>query len=243
MQDAGRHLRDRRLRPRASWRPTRISTSWSCAPKTPGPRRAGAGRGDPVPAVGRQGRRRARRPLVRPGAVAAGARSGGRHRAARRALPDRRRGAGRQASWTRSARASPRPPPRTSWPACAPSRRARHSRFGDTIFLLEPDLKNGPGGMRDLCVGRWAAMARFGTSDPRELQAKGVMTGRLAAAFTAATEWLLRVRIADARARPGAGRTTCASRCRRRSRRCSAPTRSDRRRRHPPGGRTRRSRR
>jgi [protein-PII] uridylyltransferase len=74
--------------------------------------------------------------------------------------------------------------------------RERHSRFGDTIFLLEPDLKSGPGGMRDLCVGRWAAAARFGTSDPRELQAKGVMTGRLAAAFTAATEWLLRVRIA-----------------------------------------------
>ena len=74
--------------------------------------------------------------------------------------------------------------------------RARHSRFGDTIFLLEPDLKNGPGGMRDLCVGRWAAQARFGTSDPRELQQKGVMTGRLATAFTAATEWLLRTRIA-----------------------------------------------
>ena len=74
--------------------------------------------------------------------------------------------------------------------------RARHSRFGDTIFLLEPDLKNGPGGMRDLCVGRWAAMARFGTSEPRELQAKGVMNERLAIAFQAAQEWLLRVRIA-----------------------------------------------
>ena len=71
----------------------------------------------------------------------------------------------------------------------------RHSRFGDTIFLLEPDLKNGPGGLRDLCVGRWAAMARFGTSDPKQLLAQGVMTGRLAQAFTAATEWLMRVRI------------------------------------------------
>jgi [protein-PII] uridylyltransferase len=71
----------------------------------------------------------------------------------------------------------------------------RHSRFGDTIFLLEPDLKNGPGGMRDLCAGRWAAMARFGTSNPGELQKQGVMTGRLATAFTAATDWLLRVRI------------------------------------------------
>ncbi len=74
--------------------------------------------------------------------------------------------------------------------------KARHSRFGDTIFLLEPDLKNGPGGMRDLCVGRWAAAARFGTSDPTALQAQGVMTGRLAQAFTAATDWLLRIRIA-----------------------------------------------
>jgi [protein-PII] uridylyltransferase len=74
--------------------------------------------------------------------------------------------------------------------------KARHSRFGDTIFLLEPDLKNGPGGMRDLCVGRWAAMARFGTSDPKELLAQGVMTGRLAQAYIAATDWLMRVRIA-----------------------------------------------
>jgi [protein-PII] uridylyltransferase len=73
--------------------------------------------------------------------------------------------------------------------------KARHGRFGDTIFLLEPDLKNGPGGMRDLCVGRWAAMARFGTGEPRELQAKGVMTERVATAFQAARSWLLRTRI------------------------------------------------
>jgi [protein-PII] uridylyltransferase len=71
----------------------------------------------------------------------------------------------------------------------------RHSRYGDTIFLLEPDLKNGPGGLRDLCVGRWAAMARFGTSDPKQLLELGVMTGRLATAFTAASEWLMRTRI------------------------------------------------
>jgi [protein-PII] uridylyltransferase len=74
--------------------------------------------------------------------------------------------------------------------------KSRHSRFGDTIFLLEPDLKNGPGGMRDLCVGRWAAMARFGTSDPRTLQSLGVMTERLVTAFEAARDWFLRVRVA-----------------------------------------------
>ncbi len=73
--------------------------------------------------------------------------------------------------------------------------RSRHSRFGDTIFLLEPDLKNGPGGVRDLCAGRWAALARFGSGSPRVLQELGEMSARQASAFESAREWLLRVRV------------------------------------------------
>ena len=72
----------------------------------------------------------------------------------------------------------------------------RHSRFGDTIFLLEPDLKSGPGGVRDLCAGRWAAFARFGTGDPYALRDLGQMSPRQAAAFETARDWLLKVRIA-----------------------------------------------
>ena len=34
--------------------------------------------------------------------------------------------------------------------------RTRHLRFGDTIFHLEPNLKDGPGGLRDLHVSRMA---------------------------------------------------------------------------------------
>jgi len=33
--------------------------------------------------------------------------------------------------------------------------RTRHLRFGDTIFHLEPNLKEGPGGLRDLHLARW----------------------------------------------------------------------------------------
>jgi [protein-PII] uridylyltransferase len=33
--------------------------------------------------------------------------------------------------------------------------RTRHLRFGDTIFHLAPNLKEGPGGLRDLQVARW----------------------------------------------------------------------------------------
>lgn len=33
--------------------------------------------------------------------------------------------------------------------------RARHSRFGNTLFHLEPNVKDGPGGLRDFDVTRW----------------------------------------------------------------------------------------
>ncbi len=72
----------------------------------------------------------------------------------------------------------------------------RHSRFGDTIFMLEPDLKNGPGGIRDLCVGRWATQVRFKTADPQKLHDMGEMSARQAAAMEAARDWFLRVRTA-----------------------------------------------
>jgi [protein-PII] uridylyltransferase len=73
---------------------------------------------------------------------------------------------------------------------------SRHSRFGDTIFMLEPDLKSGPGGIRDLCVGRWAAQVGFKTADPQKLYEMGEMSARQAAAMEAARDWLLRVRTA-----------------------------------------------
>ena len=35
--------------------------------------------------------------------------------------------------------------------------RARHRKYDDTIFHLEPNLKDGPGGLRDYHVCRWLA--------------------------------------------------------------------------------------
>jgi [protein-PII] uridylyltransferase len=72
----------------------------------------------------------------------------------------------------------------------------RHRTFGDTIYLLEPDIKSGPGGYRDLCVGRWAAHARFGTGDPEALVAQGQMLRQQAESFERARQWILRTRIA-----------------------------------------------
>ncbi len=73
---------------------------------------------------------------------------------------------------------------------------SRHSRFGDTIFMLEPDLKSGPGGIRDLCVGRWAAQARFHASTPARLEQLGEMSSRQAEAWAQAIDFISKLRLA-----------------------------------------------
>jgi [protein-PII] uridylyltransferase len=72
----------------------------------------------------------------------------------------------------------------------------RHARFGDTVFLLEPDLKNGEGGYRDLNVSRWAANARFGVRDFPGLLALGQATARQVTALVEARRFYLTVRTA-----------------------------------------------
>lgn len=53
---------------------------------------------------------------------------------------------------------------------------SRHQRFGESVYLLEPDVKNGTGGLRDLDYALWAARARFGTGELSELAALGIIT-------------------------------------------------------------------
>jgi [protein-PII] uridylyltransferase len=74
--------------------------------------------------------------------------------------------------------------------------RTRRARFGETPYLLEPNLKNGDGGLRDLYVGLWAAKARFRVADFADLVRRGEATARQVAALTQARDFLLWVRTA-----------------------------------------------
>lgn len=44
--------------------------------------------------------------------------------------------------------------------------RGRHARFLDTIYRLEPDIKEAPGGLRDLHAARWLRALREQSADP-----------------------------------------------------------------------------
>ena len=50
---------------------------------------------------------------------------------------------------------------------------ARHARFGDTADNLEPNVKEGPGGLRDLQTLRWMAMRVHGVTGLEALEAMG----------------------------------------------------------------------
>jgi [protein-PII] uridylyltransferase len=72
----------------------------------------------------------------------------------------------------------------------------RHARFGRTVFLLEPDLKHGPGGTRDLAAISWCLRATYGTTDAAELTARKVLPGPVFELLAEARSALLRLRAA-----------------------------------------------
>lgn len=71
---------------------------------------------------------------------------------------------------------------------------SRHERFGDSLFLLEPEVKLGRGGLRDLDIAAWAAKAGFGVRSVEEVVGIGAMVPREHKALEVAREFLWRVR-------------------------------------------------
>src|SRR4030095_15323706 len=72
----------------------------------------------------------------------------------------------------------------------------RHHRFHDTAYNLEPNVKNGPGGLRDIQTIAWVAKRHFGARTLEELAAHGFLAARELAQLRAAQAWLWRLRFA-----------------------------------------------
>lgn len=69
-------------------------------------------------------------------------------------------------------------------------RDARHQRMGDSRYVLEPNIKEGKGGLRDLHTLMWIARYAYGVTDSAGLTLRGVLTGPEAARFTKADGFL-----------------------------------------------------
>src|SRR5690606_7040455 len=74
------------------------------------------------------------------------------------------------------------------------ARRAERAKYGETVYLLEPNIKRSRGGLRDLQMIRWIGYARYGVSDPKQLEQSGNLSPQDYRALRKAQDFLLRLR-------------------------------------------------
>jgi len=70
----------------------------------------------------------------------------------------------------------------------------RRDKYGSTVYLLEPNLKEGEGGLRDLQTAMWAARVKYKFDSPKELIIKGVLNEEELESYYAALDYLWRIR-------------------------------------------------
>ena len=70
----------------------------------------------------------------------------------------------------------------------------RNDRFADSIYLLEPNVKESRGGLRELHTARWIARARWRARSLDELRHIGVISARESRNLKRAYGFILRVR-------------------------------------------------
>ena len=72
--------------------------------------------------------------------------------------------------------------------------RERRKKYGDSIYMQEPDIKNGVGGLRDFQNALWMDKIKFDGGDLNSLRRHGVLSEDRSAQFLEAYDFLLRAR-------------------------------------------------
>ncbi len=72
--------------------------------------------------------------------------------------------------------------------------RERREKFGDSIYLLEPNLKQSEGGLRDLQMGLWAARARFKVAGITDLLNRALLPEQEVRELRRARDFVWRIR-------------------------------------------------
>lgn len=70
----------------------------------------------------------------------------------------------------------------------------RHARYGDSRFLLEPHVKEGKGGLRDLQTLKWLVKAAYGAHRLDDLVGRGLMLPEELLAFERTEQFLWKLR-------------------------------------------------
>ncbi len=92
--------------------------------------------------------------------------------------------------------------PDRCWPARAffdakrQEQRARHARFDETAYKLEPNVKEGPGGLRDLQTILWMTQRLHGTGRLEDLANRGLLSSTEVSDLRNGRNQLWRVRFA-----------------------------------------------
>ena len=79
-------------------------------------------------------------------------------------------------------------------PAIERSRAEERSQYGETVYLLRPNVKRSSGGLRDIQLLRWIGFLCYGAADPDGLQMRGVLSAADHRAIRRGLDFLLRLR-------------------------------------------------
>ena len=92
--------------------------------------------------------------------------------------------------------------PERMWPSKAfflakrDEQRARHHKYNDTEYNLEPNVKGSPGGLRDIQTILWVARRQYGTLNLQALAGQGFLLENESDLLAASQEFLWKVRYA-----------------------------------------------